>query len=203
MKLYSYVIPRDFGFAPNPFYGYCTLATCKPKIRKSASVGDWVIGTGPKPKKLDGKIIFAMQISEKLSFNQYWHDGRFKWKKPFFNGSLKQTYGDNIYHYDNEQWHQEDSHHSYPDGTINYLNLNRDTSSDNVLISTLFFYFGKHPMQIPDYLITKICRNQRTPLVVTDEGCIKEFKLWITTNFEQGVNSDPRLFNTFRRYRGE
>src|SRR5712671_5339411 len=34
MRLYSYVVARDFGFAPNPFFGVCTLATCKPDIRK-------------------------------------------------------------------------------------------------------------------------------------------------------------------------
>ena len=48
MKLYSYIVARDFGFAPNPFYGFCTLATCKPKIREHASVGDWVVGTGAR-----------------------------------------------------------------------------------------------------------------------------------------------------------
>lgn len=34
MTLYSYVVAHDFGFAPNPFDGLCTLATCKPDIRK-------------------------------------------------------------------------------------------------------------------------------------------------------------------------
>ena len=37
--LYSYVITRDYGFAPNPFGGICTLATCKPGIRNHAKVG--------------------------------------------------------------------------------------------------------------------------------------------------------------------
>src|SRR5882762_6472831 len=46
VRLYSYVVARDFGFAPNPFYGFCTLATCKPRIRAHACVGDWVLGTG-------------------------------------------------------------------------------------------------------------------------------------------------------------
>ena len=41
--LYSYVITRDYGFAPNPFGGICTLATCKPGIRNHATVGDWVV----------------------------------------------------------------------------------------------------------------------------------------------------------------
>ena len=63
-RLYSYIIARDYGFAPNPFYGFCTLATCKPNIRKSASVGDWVIGTGTKKKNRDGHLVFAMRVTE-------------------------------------------------------------------------------------------------------------------------------------------
>lgn len=43
-NVFIYVVDRDFGFAPNPFHGYCTLATCKPGIRKSAAMGDWVVG---------------------------------------------------------------------------------------------------------------------------------------------------------------
>lgn len=39
-NLYAYAITRDLGFAPNPFHGFCTLATCKPGIRKTAKVGD-------------------------------------------------------------------------------------------------------------------------------------------------------------------
>jgi len=45
-SVFIYVVDRDFGFAPNPFHGYCTLATCKAKIRNQARVGDWVIGNG-------------------------------------------------------------------------------------------------------------------------------------------------------------
>ena len=138
-KLYSYVVARDFGFAPNPFYGSCTLATCKPRIRKVAAIGDWVIGNGPKPLGLDDKLIFAMEVTEKMSYDQYWNDKRFKSKKPFLDGSLKQTYGDNIYHKENDEWCQANSHHSYGDGSINYYNLNRDTGCDQVLISTNFY----------------------------------------------------------------
>ena len=31
-KSYSYVVARDYGFAPNPFNGILTLAACKPVI---------------------------------------------------------------------------------------------------------------------------------------------------------------------------
>src|SRR5437016_3976950 len=71
-KVYIYVVDRDFGFAPNPFHGICTLATCKPGIRKMASVGDWVIGLGGGRLKARGRCIFAMRVSRKLTFNEYW-----------------------------------------------------------------------------------------------------------------------------------
>ena len=70
-RLHSYVVARDFGFAPNPFFGFCTLATCKPKIRSVAAIGDWVIGTGSRTKQRDGHLVFAMRVSETLSFGDY------------------------------------------------------------------------------------------------------------------------------------
>jgi Nucleotide modification associated domain 2 len=41
-SVFSYVVTHDKGFAPNPYFGFLTLATCKPQIRKSARVGDWL-----------------------------------------------------------------------------------------------------------------------------------------------------------------
>lgn len=46
--LFSYVIPHDGGSAPNPYFGICTLAICKPVIRRTAKVEDWVVGLGAK-----------------------------------------------------------------------------------------------------------------------------------------------------------
>ena len=143
--LFSYAITRDFGFAPNPFHGFCTLATCKPKIRKSAKLGDWIMGIGgsslPKVKR---RCILLMKVEEKVSFQEYWEHERFSLKKPVRNGSRVQMLGDNIYHKGgNGNWIQEDSHHSNPDGTPNDVNLRRDTgTTDQVLISHCFLYFG-------------------------------------------------------------
>jgi hypothetical protein len=141
--LYIYVVARDYGFAPNPFHGYCTLATCKPRIRKQAKAGDWVIGMGGGRLKAKGRCIFAMQVTEKLTYNEYWADPRFLVKRPVRNGSSKMMVGDNIYYRDSDSapWQQADSHHSHADGSINQLNLARDTQSDKVLISQHFFSF--------------------------------------------------------------
>lgn len=141
-KIFSYKLSRDFGFAPNPFHGICTLATCKPQIRRSAQVGDIVIGCGSQELKMQGRIIFAMKVSEKISFDEYWNDPRFEMKKPSFKSSRSMGYGDNIYHHEGDQWRQEDSHHSFANGVTNFDNQNRDTGADHVLISNDFIYWG-------------------------------------------------------------
>lgn len=150
MRLFSYIVARDYGFAPNPFNGYCTLATCKPQIRSSATVGDWVIGTGAKTRyNLVGRLIFAMRVEESFSFDAYWNDSRFACKHPVLNGSLKQLYGDNIYHREQGRWRQVDSHHSDNGGRANRRNIRRDTSVNRVLASRRFVYFGGSAPVIP------------------------------------------------------
>jgi hypothetical protein len=149
-RLFSYIVRHDFGFAPNPFHGYCTLATCKPQIRSAASVGDWVIGTGSASKNLSGRLVYAMQVSEKMSFDAYWADERFRAKVPVLNAALKHVYGDNIYHRDTSGvWIQEDSRHSLGSGEPNPGHIRVDTGSDNVLVSTNFVYFGGSGPEIP------------------------------------------------------
>jgi len=140
---------RDFGFAPNPFYGVCTLATCKPKIRAKAEPGDLVIGTGSKALKYAGRLIYAMEVSEVLSFDQYWRDPRFASKKPNLSGSLKKRFGDNIYHSTRRGWLQLDSHHSLMDGSPNPRNIRVDTGADRVLLSDNFSYFGRNAPVLP------------------------------------------------------
>lgn len=162
--LYIYVVDRDFGFAPNPFHGYCTLATCKPLIRARAQIGDWIMGVGGSRLKATGKCIYLMKVTEIQTFNDYWPDARFQRKKSVRNGSKVMMVGDNIYHQaaDNASWIQEDSHHSMSDGSQNLENLKTDTSSVNVLLSDHFYYFGKDaPLVDLDSIGYKNLRNYR------------------------------------------
>lgn len=150
-RLYIYAITRDYGFAPNPFFGLCTLATCKPRIRKQARVGDWILGVGGAGlRKHAKKAIFLMRVSEKITFQNYWEDSRFANKKPLRNGSRVRMVGDNIYHKDKDgNWLQEDSHHSNEDGTTNQYNLTRDTGKTSfVLVSDCFIYFGSESKEV-------------------------------------------------------
>lgn len=77
MRLCSYVVKNDKGLAPNPFWGYCTLALCTPNhMGIKAEKGDWLVGNSSVAK--GNKLIFAMQVEEILSFDQYYNDPRFK-----------------------------------------------------------------------------------------------------------------------------
>lgn len=150
MRLYSYKITRDYGFAPNPFHGCLTLATCKPGIRAGARQGDIIVGCGSAENDMVGRAIFVARIEGKCNFQQYWDNPHFLTKRPSYNGSMSRAFGDNIYHRAADgTWLQEWSHHTYPDGGMNPLNLARDTSSDNVLWSKDFVYFGRSAIPIP------------------------------------------------------
>ena len=66
MNFFSYKLEHDFGLAPNPFGGYCTLAVCKSDIRKNKrlNIGDWIIGIGSQKLKKLNHLIYTMQVSE-------------------------------------------------------------------------------------------------------------------------------------------
>lgn len=148
-----YVVDRDFGFAPNPFHGFCTLATCKPNIRRVANKDDWIIGMGGRRLKATGKCIFAMKIANLISFDEYWQNPIYRDKKPVRNGSKKMIVGDNIYHQSQGTWQQLNSHHSYADGTPNMHNITNDTKTNKVLLSDHFYYFGSTAIEIPQLIL--------------------------------------------------
>lgn len=201
-RYFSYVLVRDHGFAPNPFNSICTLATCKPNIRNSAFVGDWIFGSGSARLKRQNQLIYAMKVTNKISFNKYWTDPHFETKKPVMNGSLKKMYGDNIYYSNGTNWIQADSHHSLKDGSTNDYNLIRDTSVDAVLISDEFYYFGTTPVIIPSNLLDHVIKKGPGHRYVNSEAGEK-LLAFISNRYSLGYHGDPTEFNSFKRYDGK
>ena len=194
MKLHSYVVAIDDGFAPNPFYGFCTLATCKPKIRRHAQVGDWVLGIGSKQKGRQGTLVYAMRVTEQLTYDSYWKDQRFEEKRPNLRQSIRKSRGDNIYHRnpENGEWIQEDSCHSNSDGTPNQDHIARDTNSDKVLVSDDFIYRGGGPkLLIPDFNGTTVCHRGIAHRNKFPDSAVKSFITWIRSLSESGYCYDP------------
>lgn len=191
MRLFSYVVRWDHGFAPNPFYGVCSVATCKPDIRKVACVGDYVLGTGSARRKLAGTVTFIMQVDEIITFDQYWNDPRFIRRRPVMNGSLQQRFGDNIYHQQNGKWIQADSRHSWTGSQPNADNLKRDTGkTDRVLLGHNFIYWGGEGPKIPGHFENFV---QHAPghRAFFSEKDIHRFLKWIGTHGVSGQVADP------------
>jgi hypothetical protein len=198
MRLHSYVVARDYGFAPNPFFGICTLATCKPRIRSVAQIDDWIVGTGSKKQNRENRVVYAMRVTGALTFDQYSVDPRFRVKKPNLRGSKKQAFGDNIYSKGPHGglWHQADSHHSLTDGSPNPENVNADTKTNRVLCSEDFVYWGgSGPLLPPNFLDygtghVSLCvgRNHKNDF---PPELVRDFVAWIRSLNEQGYAGEP------------
>ena len=197
MKLYSYIVRSDKGFSPNPFWGKCTLACCKPVIRKTAEPGDWVVGIRGKSlyKKLGlektsdastvYKIIYAMKVSEKISFTDYYK--RFKEKRPDYS-KAESIYkrGDNIYQpIGKGDYKQLKSYHTEKNKT-------KDLSGKFVLLADQFYYFGSKPLEIPENLSSLICgRGHKSNFDKSTQGIFHEY----ITSRKVGVKARPSLWN--------
>jgi len=87
VTLYSYAVEHDNGYAPNPYFGVCTLFRCE--FRKSAAGGASERSAGHR------KLVYAMRVDEKLTREEYYKARRFAQKKPVQGGKYEQTRGDN------------------------------------------------------------------------------------------------------------
>lgn len=227
--IYVYTMTSDTGFAPKPFGGLCTLACCKPQIRRAAAqlvserfwqqlrekenvsrwsacqkkrlaqekkinfdltglafvrgnVGAvckmdfcdfvrgqnlWVVGLAGKglpclPEAGRGSVIFAMQVSNILSFPEYWQRGC---KRPqpaadYFvrpqpeadywqqNNSIRNC-ADNVYEVDSAA-HRIVVHPSFhlTGGNLDPGAVVHDLSGEFVLLSDHFCYFGREAKKL-------------------------------------------------------
>lgn len=200
MHLFSYRVEHDFGLAPNPFGGTISFAVCRGDIRsnKFMQIGDWLVGTGSVSMKNEGRLIYAMKVEEIISFDEYWNDPRFQYKKPYLKGTLVQMYGDNFYHTVDERMVQEPSAHSNPDLEQRIKLYNKDVKGKRVLLSKTFYYFGDNCPLIPTVLQT-ICSSGRAYKYkkITEEQ-IRAFVSWLESNYTVGIHGDPCNWKEFK-----
>ena len=146
MRLFTYIVSHDTGFAPNPFWGVCTLVTCKPKIRCAANEKDWIAGISSKAS--GNKLIYAMQVTKKMPLKEYdkFVNNSLVEKKPdWFNRDPRRRLGDAIYDFSKPSISQHLGMHGPG-------NMEHDLSGKNALLSNHFLYFGDKAENIPPYL---------------------------------------------------
>jgi len=176
-RLFSYTIPIDDGAAPNPFRGLCSLAICKPKIRRVARQGDWIAGTGScnaPSGDLSGHLVYAMRVEEVLSLADYDRQCRLHWLHripDITSPDLSERLGDCIY----------DFSHGHPvqrPGVHGPLNAAKDLSGLNVLVSRHFYYFGSNAPSVPAHL-EEICHQTQGHRSDANDPFFDDFVRWI------------------------
>lgn len=133
-----------------------------------------------------------------MSFDDYWNDPKYAFKKPVLNGSLAQIYGDNIYHTGVDGVViQEPCAHSKKDNTVNLKHLKRDVKGKNVIFSRHFFYFGCNAPKVPKDLISICCTSRNYSYKKVSEDLIKEFLSWLESKYTVGIHGDPCNWKEF------
>lgn len=173
-RLFTYTIPVDDGAAPNPYWGYCTLTICKPRIRSVAEVGDWVVGIGSMSKGFEGRVVYAMKITQVIPLTSY-EEFVLKYcpeKIPdISNADIRRRVGDCIYDYSSRIPKIRKSVHDES-------NRDTDLSGKNSLVSNDFYYFGNKPVPLPKNLLN-ITHPTQGHKSTANNPYVSEFETWI------------------------
>ncbi len=193
MKLYSYCIPIDKGDAPNPFWGVCTLAICKPAIRRSAEKGDWIVATGSTKFGFQNRVIYAMEVTDKMTFAEYDDYCRksLPEKIPDWNSKdLRRKAGDCIYNF------EIGARPTIRKSVHTETNRDTDIGGRNVLLSDHFYYFGAIPVDLPTFLLQIVLQGQGHKST-SNEKYAEKFVKWIETFVENRnkITCDPFLLH--------
>jgi len=184
MPLFSYKMTHDTGFAPNPYFGFMTLATCKPGIRRTKQVGDYIAGFASLDlcKHLPGeeKLVYIMKVTEKISISGYWNDPRFRCKRPpiekekstadhskelLTTEEYKKRRGDNIY---KPSSNSKVGFSQLPNTNHCDADIETDINGEYVLVSDDFYYFGIAAIDVSPFNI-ELPKGQNPHGKKTDE----------------------------------
>jgi len=185
LRLFSYKMTHDSGFAPNPFWGELTIATCKPLIRLYKNRGDWIAGftSGELCGDPVGgeKLVYLMKVEERVPIADYYSSPRYRNKIPDATHPLRvRQVGDNIYEPSAPGVFEQVANENHSCGDAEH-----DLSGEFVLTSTEFVYFGRSAIAIPEEIRPSLPAGQHPDGYRThDENLALEF---IKTLIHTGV----------------
>lgn len=177
-NIYRYVVRYDSGTAPRPFGGICSLAICKPVIRRVAKRGDWIVGL--RSRQPD-HVVYAMQVAEAMPLGDYWNDARFEDRKP---GASRVP--DNFY-----RANRTGELVQVPNAVHPPLEAAKDIRGRNVLLGRRFWYFGGNSVPLPNHLQHLIHSTQGHSVHARRRpGDIDALARWLDT-WEVGIHGAP------------
>ncbi len=175
-RIYRYVLAHDRGMAPNPRRGLITLATCKPELRKTARVGDWVIGNFPAPK--NEVVAWVGKVARSLPIERYAleyparHDALYELGP---NDQLRRIP-------DKHSWYHSDADQQRKDKKGSVLIFERHQS----------WYFGGNGRVLPPELHHLAARGQGHRVNQRHDGDLVTLEAWLADQGPLGIQGEPR-----------
>ena len=200
IRLFSYKMTHDTGFAPNPFHGMLTLANCKPLIRKCKKIGDWIAGFSSKELNGGGmgeeRLVFLMKVTDKISYQEYWHNPIYDRKKPdLLSPHTIDKAGDNIYQPLKDNPLLSSDFQQIENKNHKEWDQMHDLSGKFVLISECFYYFGAASIVIPKDIRPNVPTGVSAHGARThDRERAKKFIEYIQNNYEVCLVNKPHTW---------
>ncbi|ABK45545.1 conserved hypothetical protein [Magnetococcus marinus MC-1] len=210
MRLFSYNMTHDSGFAPNPFHGTLTLATCKPGIRRTKQVGDWIAGFSSIALSRNAKkfgvtididaLLYLGQVSEIKPLGEYFIDPMFRLKIPpqQLTDDQIQNVGDNIYKQIGLSPVRKPKFEQVSTLQHGTGDLEHDTNGVNALIFRNFYYLGAKGIPIPKDIQIQISRpSGPSPYGYKTEKSESILRLidWLDSTFGEGRTGYPCMWS--------
>jgi hypothetical protein len=131
-NIYVYKCVVDDGTAPCIDRGLLSMTVCKPKVRASAKVGDFVLAFGTNGQPAPNRLVYVAKITEIITGARYFDTAKFQTRKDCIyqrtlQGTLKLAPGTSAH---NTGTHAKD------------LGPSPNYPSAIALLSTNFRYFG-------------------------------------------------------------
>lgn len=177
-RFYRYIHVDDDGHAPCIDRGMVTLATCKPAIRSTAKVGDWVAGYMPKGLG-EGLITWVGRVAETMDPLEY-------------GGS---------------HWGRKDAQYrNLPDGSVERASKDyhpcsiqqaRDQGAKVLIFDkSATWYFGDKAAQPPLELDPLKAAGQGHRVNLRIDGDLATLQSWLETIGPPGFYGKPRTADT-------
>lgn len=178
-RILRYILQRDTGMAPCIDHGLVTLATCKPKIRASAKLSEWVVGFRPSPAPR-GLVVWAGQVAMSIDVNDY---------ERLHSCKRRGGRSDAVYRglpgggFERLRPH----YHPGPD------DFRKDTCAPVLIFNPeATWYFGCEPQMLPEHLLHIAAGGRGHRVNGTNEGDAEALQLWLTGIAPPGVHHSPR-----------
>jgi len=197
-RLFTYKVRFDGGTAPNPFNKVCTLAICKPIIRRVATKGDIIAGFGIHGES--NQLVYVMIVEERLCWKEYIKrcNSELQGKIP----KSEKDFGDCIYEVD-EFGNVAKVPRLDTRSRHNESSYSKDVErGKNVLLGKIFWYFGsgekyKDSLRLPKEL-KEIVPYKQGHRSNANRNLAQEFIKWfnqiiIEKKLPCGVHGTPKL----------